>query len=244
MSRFLQIFILMLSLCCPSGSVANEMIANSQAWVMGTEGVLEQTLTQKIAKILAQTAKNENIDVRVFLVNDAQAPAIETIARNLVDEWQLRHPGVAKERAEKVTAYLVINVLTDESRIVLGENITQTPAMIETLRTIQERIILPALAIDNVSKATLEGVTALVSSLEKWPGPQVPTLLQKLFDFFMSIRYFIVFALFLALAVFLKRYLQSPKWEIPTDSEVQLILNKAPFYSQRDEHNNGLYEYS
>jgi uncharacterized membrane protein YgcG len=144
-------------------------------YIIDEQHLLTEKAEVTLTRILQQTASSRNIHIRVLIINEAHSsPNFAEFAQFKVTEWESLNSTVSDQN----TTYLVINVATKESCIILGKNSKMSPSLLQTVNDIQDRMIVRALEKDNVLGAVVEGSVALSTVLEPWT--------QDNFDLFAS----------------------------------------------------------
>ncbi len=181
-------------------------------WVIDEQDLFPLSQSSGITHVLASSAMNRDIHVRVVLVNVPAENAKELINQKVV-EYKNRIPHSMKEK----TNFLVINLRTNESRILLGNEIQRTAPLIESLVRIQNDIVLPSLSQGDIKAAVSQGAVAIATVLDTSPVIHNTSSLWHAFKAWLSSYYlwtpmqiFFWLGVFFALAYVLFKFFDKP----------------------------------
>ncbi len=141
---------------------ANEV--STIPWVIDEQRILTTPTTNGITQILSGSAKNRDIHVRVLVVRQ-DGENVKAILKQKIIEWKNKIPNHLGEK----TVFLVINTATNQSHIVLGNQIQKTDSLETSLARIQQKMIGPGLEKGHIDNAVTQGVVALTTVLDQWP---------------------------------------------------------------------------
>ena len=150
-------------------SVAVAKDSHTHSFLIDESQIVDPHTTQRVSKILSESARLRNVHVMVFVLNEKSQEPLEVLAKIKIQQWLMKHPML---RSKGKVAYLVMNAANKESWMALGDGVVRTTSLREGLLAIQKTIILPALATHDIQKAVLEGALALSVALDDWPVQQ------------------------------------------------------------------------
>lgn len=143
-------------------------------WVIDETHLLKPIHAEHINHILANASLARDVNLRLIILKDPKKDSLieEEINRRLTI-FQKEFP------TDPNTSFIFIQPSSGRSWIILGEHQVKSASMNECLLDIQDRILAPALADNNLYKAAWEGVTALCSALSDWPAPPISEVQQQ-----------------------------------------------------------------
>ncbi len=144
-------------------------------WILDEPQILSHKVNAGIAHILAESAHNRNIHIRVIIL-DMQGDNLKEKVNQKVMEFRNKIPNAA----QRITTFYIINLATNKSSILLGEELVKTDPLMQSLIRIQHHIILPLLAQGQIDNALAQGVVALTTVLEAEHESNLETLVQKI----------------------------------------------------------------
>ncbi len=203
-------------------------------WVIDEQHILTTPTINGLTQILSGSARNRDIHVRVLVVSQ-DGENVKPILKQKIIEWKNKIPQHLREK----TAFLVINIATGQSHIVLGNQIQQTESLETSLGRIQQKIILPGLQKGSIDSAVTEGVVGLTTVLDQWPALSTGSIFYHsalwLRAHYLMLPLQILFwiSIILGGAKAIQFYLRRPKWdEMNVDLaavEENMILNSISY---------------
>ncbi len=184
-------------------------------WVIDEHQILSPAVSAGITNVLAESARNRNVHVRVMVLRFASHEMAQIEAKRVVSEWENRDPSLALNK----TVYFIIHAARGESDIILGKNLQNNASFHENTHRVKQGIIQPILATGNIEKAATEGAIALVTVLEELPVKQGPSVLTLTADWLqgyyllMPLKLLSAFLLIAGIWFTLRQYLKRPEWE-------------------------------
>lgn len=131
-------------------------------WIIDEVSVLSQQAHSSLTQVLAESAQRGQGDLKVIILEEANSEAFESIAHDRVVRSETRNPKAYARQ----TSYLVINMNTEQSVVILGKALMPSASLIESIRRIQTSVVSPALASGYAENAVREGAIALITVLQ------------------------------------------------------------------------------
>ncbi|MFI4938375.1 MAG: hypothetical protein ACHQJ6_07700 [Candidatus Berkiellales bacterium] len=136
-------------------------------WVIDEQQRLHPAAYHRIAHVLQEAAKKRHVEVRVFIFDQKAEKSLQALADKKVGLWEKKHHT---DLVHKQKAYLIINVATRESMILLGHQVIKDNVLMEGLNNIHHKILIPTLIQGDLDKAVWESAFALTMVLDHWPS--------------------------------------------------------------------------
>ena len=208
---------LMSALCLLGSLIWNaSSFAESMVGVIDNHRILAHSTSERINKLYAESAKHNDIHVHVFVLYEDYKTPIETLATARVSEWIMKNQ---ESRSHTKVAFLVIDAYHGKSWLALGHENLRTPALLETLNTINKQIIQPSLAHHDINKATLEGALALNVALEDWVAPHKPSWLMM--QFLHPLKWIVGCIFLVGGLITWRKWPKRPQWDLNNPNPVR-----------------------
>jgi uncharacterized membrane protein YgcG len=199
-------------------------------WVIDEEQLLNPRVAMSIAQVLDASAQNKEMNVRLLIVKDASEFA-KAKAKHKTIEWDNRQ---AIDQQNK-SLYLVLNIATNESYLFAPDKVQSSKVLQDSILGIQQNIIAPALQTGQFHNAAREGIVALVTVIEQWPGAVKPSIFFHInawlhqYYLMLPLQILLGLAILLGAGVMLRRYMNRPNdWSL-TYASAQMSLEEQMF---------------
>ncbi|MBS0288755.1 MAG: hypothetical protein JSS07_01800 [Proteobacteria bacterium] len=160
--NFTKIFVLVCAfLASHFWHVAQANTVVELPWIIDEYHLISTAAMKGVTDVLAQSAQSGHAHIRVLVLN-VQSENLKEIINQKVMESQNRLPFALKEK----TTFFVINLGTNQSVVLLAKALAKTDPLNQSLKRIQQKIVLPLLENGEIEQALAQGVVALTTVLE------------------------------------------------------------------------------